>query len=219
MNDLFDQNLYIHLLRRRMAALDEGVATLTDRREPADDEDWERVIFAGAELVSAYRSLVRSRGGSARQRILHYLQNHVGEVVDGDILAAIAGISEWARRVRELDVEMGYPIATNATDPTMKPGEYRLESAEPDPAGAEWWRLKRALRRDEDLYPGDKVVRMLRERDAVSPPELHYVVEPNDYRVIIEELRIAGWDIVIETSGERADDSIRFRLRGDASGG
>ena len=41
-------------------------------------------------------------GQGAKARILAYLQQHVGEDVRGEDLAAMSGIQEWARRVREL---------------------------------------------------------------------------------------------------------------------
>ncbi len=47
--------------------------------------------------------------GSARERIRRYLENNAGRPVAGEELAEIAGISEWARRVRELREE-GYVI-------------------------------------------------------------------------------------------------------------
>jgi len=39
---------------------------------------------------------------SARDRLRRYFEQHVGEIVDKDELAQVAGIHEWARRVREL---------------------------------------------------------------------------------------------------------------------
>jgi hypothetical protein len=38
----------------------------------------------------------------ARDKLRQYFLNHLGEVLDSDILREVAGISEWARRVREL---------------------------------------------------------------------------------------------------------------------
>lgn len=58
--------------------------------------------------------------GSARARILGYLQARDGEWVAGEELAEVAGISEWARRIRELR-EDGYAIAERA-------GSYRFAS-------------------------------------------------------------------------------------------
>lgn len=58
--------------------------------------------------------------GSARVRVLLYFQTHRDEWLTGEELAEVAGISEWARRIRELR-EDGYVIAERA-------GSYRLVS-------------------------------------------------------------------------------------------
>lgn len=47
--------------------------------------------------------------GSAKERILRYLEQREGEVVHADELAEVAGIHAWARRIRELR-DQGYPI-------------------------------------------------------------------------------------------------------------
>ncbi|MBU2844771.1 HNH endonuclease, partial [Acidithiobacillus ferriphilus] len=44
------------------------------------------------------------------------------------------GISEWARRVRELRTEEGYLILTHNDRSDLKPGEYLLENPKPEPA-------------------------------------------------------------------------------------
>lgn len=43
--------------------------------------------------------------GAARDRIRTYLIDKVGEIIPGEELAEVAGISEWARRLRELRAE------------------------------------------------------------------------------------------------------------------
>jgi hypothetical protein len=48
--------------------------------------------------------------GSAKQRLLAHLERRSGEWVRGEELAEVAGISEWARRVRELR-EAGHAIS------------------------------------------------------------------------------------------------------------
>ncbi len=57
--------------------------------------------------------------------------------MDSQALRVVAGdISEWARRVRELRTEEGYQILTHNDRADLKPGEYLLESAKPQPAFA-----------------------------------------------------------------------------------
>ncbi|MDP2322493.1 MAG: HNH endonuclease [Gammaproteobacteria bacterium] len=60
---------------------------------------------------------------------------NVGRVMDSNELRQASGdISEWARRVRELRTEEGYQILTHHDRAALKPGEYLLESAKPQPA-------------------------------------------------------------------------------------
>ncbi|MFM9977759.1 MAG: HNH endonuclease [Sphingomonadaceae bacterium] len=51
-----------------------------------------------------------------------------------ELRAASGGISEWARRIRELRDQEGYRILTHNDRSDLKPGQYLLESAKPDPA-------------------------------------------------------------------------------------
>jgi hypothetical protein len=44
------------------------------------------------------------------------------------------GISEWARRVRELRDEEGFQILTHNDRSDLKPGQYLLETAKPQPS-------------------------------------------------------------------------------------
>lgn len=57
--------------------------------------------------------------------------------MDSTELRAVAeNQSEWARRVRELRTEEGYLILTHNDRSALKPGQYLLESAKPQPAFA-----------------------------------------------------------------------------------
>jgi hypothetical protein len=57
--------------------------------------------------------------------------------MDATELRPIAGnTSEWARRVRELRTEEGFLILTHNDRADLKPGEYLLETAKPQPAFA-----------------------------------------------------------------------------------
>lgn len=78
---------------------------------------------------------VAPKGARARLR-LHFLAN-LGRVMDAEELRPVAGnISEWARRVRELRTEEGFLILTHNDRANLKPGEYLLETAKPQPAFA-----------------------------------------------------------------------------------
>lgn len=75
------------------------------------------------------------KGAGARAKLrVHFLAN-VGRVMDSEELRAVAGgISEWARRVRELRTEEGYQILTHNDLSELKPGEYLLKTPKPEPA-------------------------------------------------------------------------------------
>lgn len=88
---------------------------------------------------------------SARARILSYLKENVGKTVTGKELAEVAGISEYARRIRELRHECGgWHISTGMNRAGLKPDEYFLEDLEQEPEyermNAETW--ARVLERD-----------------------------------------------------------------------
>lgn len=78
----------------------------------------------------------REKGSQGARAMLraHFLAN-LGRVMASDELRRVAGnISEWARRVRELRTEEGYQILTHNDRSELKPGEYLLENAKPQPA-------------------------------------------------------------------------------------
>jgi hypothetical protein len=75
-------------------------------------------------------------GGAKAKLRAHFLAN-VGRVMDSDELRAVAqNQSEWGRRVRELRTEEGYLILTHNDRSELKPGQYLLETAKPQPAFA-----------------------------------------------------------------------------------
>ena len=74
------------------------------------------------------------RGGARGKLRAHFLAN-IGRVMDSDELRVVAdNQSEWARRVRELRTEEGYQILTHNDRSELKPGQYLLEKAKPQPA-------------------------------------------------------------------------------------
>jgi hypothetical protein len=57
---------------------------------------------------------IRKERGSVRDKILKYLRANVGKPVTNEELRYVAGDkTEWARRVRELRTEFGWPVATS----------------------------------------------------------------------------------------------------------
>ena len=78
---------------------------------------------------------MRGRNG-ARDKLRNFFLENTGVVLDSDTLRSVAGISEWARRVRELRNEEGYQILTHNDRSDLKPGQYLLENPKPQPAFA-----------------------------------------------------------------------------------
>lgn len=71
----------------------------------------------------------------ARDLLRDYFLSNIGKILDSDELrAASGGISEWARRVRELRNEEGFLILTHNDRSELKPGQYLLLTAKPEPA-------------------------------------------------------------------------------------
>lgn len=72
---------------------------------------------------------------SAKQLIREFFLANVGTVVKSgqirDASGANGGITEWARRVRELRDEEGWPIQSHHDSAALKPGEYLLETLPP----------------------------------------------------------------------------------------
>jgi hypothetical protein len=72
----------------------------------------------------------------ARTKLRNYFLAHIGIVLDSATLQKVAGVSEWARRIRELRNEEGYQILTHNDRSDLKPGQYLLENPTPNPAFA-----------------------------------------------------------------------------------
>jgi HNH endonuclease len=76
------------------------------------------------------------RKGARTKLREHFLAN-VGRVMGSEELREVAGgITEWARRVRELRNEEGFQILTHNDRSNLKPGEYLLEDTKLQPAFA-----------------------------------------------------------------------------------
>ena len=75
-----------------------------------------------------------SKGSKAK--VLEFLLGNVRRVVSSDEIRAASGASEWARRLRELRDEEGWPILSHRDRADLKPGEYVLESTKRRPAFA-----------------------------------------------------------------------------------
>jgi len=69
----------------------------------------------------------------ARDRIREYFIANVGQILTTKQIRKVAGISEYARRIRELRDEEGFQIRTHVDRADLKPGQYILETLEQKP--------------------------------------------------------------------------------------
>ncbi|MGP1630257.1 MAG: HNH endonuclease [Giesbergeria sp.] len=77
-----------------------------------------------------------TRGGARAKLRVHFLAN-LNRVMESTELREVADdINEWARRIRELRNEEGFLILTHNDRADLKPGQYLLETAKPQPAFA-----------------------------------------------------------------------------------
>ena len=69
------------------------------------------------------------RKPGSKERIRQFLLANVGRVVTSIEIRDAAGseVSEWARRVRELREDEGWPILTHNDNAGLKPGQYLLK--------------------------------------------------------------------------------------------
>jgi len=78
---------------------------------------------------------IRKERGSVRDKILKYMRTNVGKGITNEELRYVAGDkTEWARRVRELRTEFGWPVATRSTGrPDLSVGVYVLQADRQSP--------------------------------------------------------------------------------------
>jgi hypothetical protein len=142
-------------LRVRIDRLAQTLTSLASGDESAVRDRVRRLVKVLGEIDkigTAIGSECGPKGGSARDRIRAYLIMHQGQVIEGDELRVVSGISEYGRRVRELRVQEGFQIETGATqDPgaerALKPDQYVLVSSQPDEDSARRWKLANDIRR------------------------------------------------------------------------
>jgi biotin operon repressor len=160
-----------------------------------DDEAQAELESISAELrvLITRRFGARRRaatGQGARAMILAHMQTKLGEWVEGQELAAISGIQEWARRVRELRVQDGYNIEEDG-------GQYRLVTTEPDAEAAQKWRTANEIRRRRGGARERILDYLVAEvGHVVTRDQLDYVARIKEGSRRVRELRDEfGWPI------------------------
>lgn len=209
-------------LRKQLLAL------ITDfEQKLAEDSLREQVLSlipANHLLRDLGSSLMHEEGcNSARDRILAYLLKYPRVIIHGDELMVVAGISEYARRIRELRVQFGWSVLSGTTLKEMieqdeitleelqartmtvlKTDVYALMATEQDREAALRWNEANVLRRSK-LSTKDKILSYLRKNVVrpVTGEELRYLAnDSKEWARRTRELRTEeGWPIATRNSG------------------
>lgn len=180
------------------------------------------LIPARTKLANLGKSLVpEGTTISARERILRYLLKYPLTLIPRDELMVVAGIDEWARRVRELRVQGGWDIITGNTAKEMSregeqlpiptedlssagPYDYVLLSTVQDREAAHRWYTAMEIR-NRSTSTRDKLLEYLRKHvgKTVSGEELRYVTKDrSEWARRVRELRSEhGWPVATRFSG------------------
>ena len=211
----------------------ELIDLLREFEDELEHEDLREQVLALVPAVHILRDLGSSLvpeqdGGAARDRILHYFRRYPRTVIAGDELGVVSGISQYARRIRELRVEFGWPIFSGVTaremveseDPesstdlfgpdlpprlilSMRRADYILVG-EQDVDAAHRWNTANTIRR-EDISVRDRLLRFLRRNvgQPVTGEELRYVARgASEWGRRTRELRTElGWPVLTRNSG------------------
>ena len=163
---------------------------------------------------------------SARDRIIAYFRKFPGVVLSGDELMVVSGIGEWARRLRELRVEMGWSIASGVTlkdtldeideeerpaflkdlgITSIKPDQYILLKPDQDRDAAHRWNIANQIRKKKSLSIRDKILEFFKANigKEITNEELRYVSgNKSEWARRVRELRTEeGWSVVTKTTG------------------
>lgn len=175
---------------RELAARIDEISTYLD--DPEARAELDEVLTRLRLVILRYfgRKPRARHGEGARGVIRDYLHANVGRWVDGEELAVVSGIQEWARRVRELRVEEGYEIEEQA-------GRYCLRHSQPDGKTAAHWERLHAIRQ-MDSSARDRVLTLFTSHvgEVLTRDEIEYVSKIKEGTRRLRELRDEfGWPI------------------------
>jgi len=156
---------------------------------------------------------------AARDRILYYLCNYPRTVISGDELLVVSGIQEYARRVRELRVQLGWAIASGVSIREMveagaeevpdelkgmKTSDYVLLDTVQDREAAHRWNVANTIRKQRGPVR-EKILEFLRANvgRSVTGEELRYVAnDKTEWARRVRELRTElGWPVTTKSTG------------------
>ncbi len=118
---------------------EEGEVPRSDASIMKMDPDDYVLIDINQDREAAHRwniaNKIRRKKLSAQNKMLEYLRANVGKPVTGEELRYIArNASEWARRIRELRTQQGWPVVTRNTGlPELPVGYYVLQADRQSP--------------------------------------------------------------------------------------
>jgi hypothetical protein len=224
--------------RSKPGDIDERLQELRDlirnfEQELARDDLRMRVLA----LVPVHRTLAdlssslipKELAETGQERILHYFRKYPHTIISGEEVMVVAGIDDWARRLRELRVERGWSILSGETAKAMaetndlpsslgdqdltrmKVNDYVLTSVDQDLEAAYRWSVANSIRK-ERLAVKAKILKFLQKNvgKPVTGEELRYVAGSNktEWARRTRELRTQdGWPLVTKQSG-RPDLSV-----------
>ncbi len=175
---------------------------------------WRDKVLLLVEINSTMKNLGKYSNPEAaeygaRVRLKLYLTKYVGVIISSKELEVVSGISEYARRIRELRVQDGYKILTGSSnDPALginlKPSEYLLIEKKPDDTAAKRWHIANRIRKQTKGGGRGRILRYLKENigNVVTSEELYYVAKVKEFGRRARELRTEeGYAIATQFTG------------------
>ena len=163
--------------------------------------DWRQKVLLLVEINKGIKILgITSNPNSAklaaRERLKLYLTRYAGTIIKSQELEVVSGISEYARRVRELRVQEGFKILTGiSNDPefgiSLKPNEYILIDRNPDITAANRWYIANRIRKETEGGSQGRILRYLLKNvgQVVTSEEIAYVARAKEFGRRVRELR------------------------------
>jgi hypothetical protein len=201
------------------------VALLNNFRAELEREDLRAKVQA---LIPAFHTLrdlgssliPETSAASGLDRLLHYLRKYPLTVIHGDELMVVAGIGEWARRVRQLRVEFGWAIINGTTAKEMhREGDFPLNNIEATELGtddyillsrnqdrdaAHRWHVANEIRKKKTGVRS-KILEYMRRNvgKPITGEELRYIAnDKSEWARRVRELRTQeGWPVTTKSTG------------------
>jgi len=181
--------------------ISEAEATLRQYEKTYDGLSWREKVILLVDLNKPVSQLGKYSNPQAAkvaavERIRLYLLENVGQIIDAKELKIVAGISQYARRVRELRVQDGYKIITGASysedfPVKIKPSQYILLEKEPDRKAANRWYIANRIRKEAKGGSKERILKYLKQfvGEVVTSEELYYVARAKEFGRRTRELR------------------------------